>query len=304
MIVSLPGLVGLVFVLAGFVFGVDWLKQHRESGRPSPSAAAPNVLFIVLDTVRADRLSLYGYDRPTTPALERWARQGILFSEARATAPWTLASHASLFTGRWPRELGVKWLTPLGTTVPTLAEYFGSRGYATAGFVANLIYCSYDTGLDRGFTHYEDYVLERLMALRTACLFDHAAKELSALSGLVDAGPFGACEPRSILAEDAAGVETAWHPRQDRMLASESIDNQSRLVLAGIAPMDSTPTETADRRPPARVPLSPMAAVLLAISFGLCGGYLDLGVIALQEILLESARGPFEVREISHGRSR
>ncbi len=206
-IVSLPGLVGLVFVLAGFVFGVDWLKQHRESGRPSPSAAAPNVLLIVLDTVRADHLSLYGYDRPTTPALERWARQGILFSEARATAPWTLASHASLFTGRWPHELGVRWLTPLGTTVPTLAEHFGSRGYATAGFVANLIYCSYDTGLDRGFTHYEDYVLERLMALRTASLFDQAVTDLSALSGLVDAGPF-----RSL----RAAISRSFFPREQR----------------------------------------------------------------------------------------
>ena len=207
MIVSLPGLVGLVFVLAGFVFGGDWLKRHRESGRPSPSAAAPNVLLIVLDTVRADHLSLYGYDRPTTPALERWARRGILFSEARATAPWTLASHASLFTGRWPHELGVRWMTPLGTTVPTLAEHFGSRGYATAGFVANLIYCSYDTGLDRGFTHYEDYVLERLMALRTASLIDQAVTELSALSGLVDAGPF-----RSL----RAAIGRSFFPREQR----------------------------------------------------------------------------------------
>src|SRR2546421_472969 len=56
-IASLPGLLGLVIVLAGFVFGGDWLKRHRESGRPSPSAAAPNVLLIVLDTVRADHLS-------------------------------------------------------------------------------------------------------------------------------------------------------------------------------------------------------------------------------------------------------
>ena len=207
MSVSLPGLVGLVFVLAGFVFGGDWLKQHRESGRPSPSAAAPNVLLIVLDTVRADHLSLYGYDRPTTPALERWARRGILFSEARATAPWTLASHASLFTGRWPHELGVRWMTPLGTTAPTLAEHFGSRGYATAGFVANLIYCSYDTGLDRGFTHYEDYVLERLMALRTASLIDQAVTELSALSGLVDAGPF-----RSL----RAAIGRSFFPREQR----------------------------------------------------------------------------------------
>ena len=121
---------------------------------PLPPAGSPNVLLIVLDTVRADRLSLYGYPRATTPNLERLAARGIRFDEARATAPWTLASHASFFTGRWPHELGVRWMAPLRGDFPTLAEYLGSRGYATAGFVANAGYCSYDTGLDRGFTHY------------------------------------------------------------------------------------------------------------------------------------------------------
>ena len=58
-------------------------------------------------------------------------------------------------------------------TVPTLAEYLGSRGYATAGFVGNTIDCSYENGLDRGFTHFEDYVLEYLMPFRTAWLVDH-----------------------------------------------------------------------------------------------------------------------------------
>ena len=141
--------------------GADWLKQWREAGRPLPPADSPNVLLIVLDTVRADHLSLYGYPRPTSPdAGAAGASEGIRFDEARATAPWTLPSHASLFTGRWPHELGVKWLTPWRGNVPTLAEYLGSHGYATAGFVANTLYCSYDTGLDRGFTHYEDYVLD------------------------------------------------------------------------------------------------------------------------------------------------
>ena len=113
---------------------------------------------------------------------------------ARATAPWTLASHASLFTGRWPHELAVKWCTPLGGHFPTLAEYLGSHGYATAGFVANTFYCSYDTGLDRGFTHYEDFDLERLGPFRTAQLVDLTLKTIAALvqrlSENFDAGPF------------------------------------------------------------------------------------------------------------------
>ncbi len=169
---SFPFMLGLVFVLAGFVFAGDWLKRARESGRPSPPDHSPNILFIVLDTVRADRLSLYGYERPTTPNLERLSKRGIRFENARATAPWTLASHASMFTGHWPHDVGAKWMTPLRGNLPMLAEYIGAHGYATAGFVANLVYCARDSGLARGFTHYEDYVLERLAPLRTSILVE------------------------------------------------------------------------------------------------------------------------------------
>ena len=135
-------------------------------------ANSPNILVVVLDTVRADRLSLYGYQRPTTPNLERLSKRGIRFDHARATAPWTLASHASMFTGHWPHEFVDQWMTPLRGNLPTLAEYLGAHGYATAGFVANLVYCSQNTGLARGFTHYEDYVLEKFAPLRTAGLVE------------------------------------------------------------------------------------------------------------------------------------
>jgi arylsulfatase A-like enzyme len=175
---SFPALLGLVLVVAGSVFGGDWLKQRRERARVVPPPESPNVLFIVLDTVRADRLSLYGYQRPTTPALERLAQRGIRFDSARATAPWTLASHASFFTGHWPHELDVGWMTPLRAKFPMLAEYLGNRGYATAGFVANAPYCSYATGLGRGFTHYEDYTVENLSFLRTSVLFEEVLRTI------------------------------------------------------------------------------------------------------------------------------
>jgi arylsulfatase A-like enzyme len=176
LMLSVPVLFGSVVVMAGFVFGGDWLKQRREAGRPLPPADAPNVLLVVLDTVRADHLSLYGYARATSRTLDRLAERGIRFDEARATAPWTLASHASILTGRWPNELDVRWVTPLRDRFPTLANYLGSHGYATAGFVANTEYCSSETGLDRGFTHYEDYVLDlrHLRPLRTALLVEGA----------------------------------------------------------------------------------------------------------------------------------
>jgi arylsulfatase A-like enzyme len=167
---GLPVLTGIIVLLAASVFGGDWAKQRMETRRDLPPAGSPNILFIVLDTVRADRLSLEGYRRPTTPNLERLAKNGIRFELARATAPWTLPSHAGFFTGRWPHELDVQWLTPLRTDAPFLAEYLASRGYATAGFVANTGYCSYDSGLARGFTRYEDYVLKKLNFVRTSIL--------------------------------------------------------------------------------------------------------------------------------------
>ena len=149
------------------------MARRRPAGRgPDAAGRHADVLLIVLDTVRADRLSLYGYEKPTSPVLERLATRGIRFDEARSSAPWTLPSHASFFTGRWPRELGVGWRAPLGARSPTLAEYLASRGYETAGFVANVQYCSYDAGLERGFAHYEDYPfdLAQLRPLRTSIL--------------------------------------------------------------------------------------------------------------------------------------
>ncbi len=112
---------------------------------------------MVLDTVRADRLSLYGYGRDTTPNLSRLAREGVRFDRARATAPWTLPSHASMFTGRWPHELFSRAHQPLDETYPTLAEFLRDRGYETAGFVANNYFCNSWFGLGRGFVHYEDH---------------------------------------------------------------------------------------------------------------------------------------------------
>ena len=109
---------------------------------PMPSPGSPNVLLIVLDTVAADHLSLNGYDRPTSPTMDELARSGIRFDSVQAASSWTLPSHASLFTGRWPHELSAGWLTPLDRTYPTVAEFLGAHGYATAGFIANSSYCA------------------------------------------------------------------------------------------------------------------------------------------------------------------
>jgi arylsulfatase A-like enzyme len=124
------------------------------------AAASPglmNVLLIILDTVRAEDLSLYGYAVETTPALERFAQRGVVFENAFASAPWTLPSHAGMFTGYPAHQLSADYEAPLDDTRRTLAEALRDRGYATAGFAANLAYCAEWTGLNRGFVHYESH---------------------------------------------------------------------------------------------------------------------------------------------------
>lgn len=158
--ITTPLLAGAVLALALATSGAQaWSELRSTATLPPPPSNAQNVLLIVWDTVRAQNLSLQGYRRPTTPNLERFAARGAHFQNAFATSSWTLPSHASLFTGRWPHELSVGWRSALDGAHLTLAEHVRSLGYDTAGFVANLDYCGRETGLARGFTHYEDYPL-------------------------------------------------------------------------------------------------------------------------------------------------
>ena len=116
-----------------------------------------------MDNVRSDDLSLYGYGRDTTPNLTRLAGRAIKFDQARSSAYWTLPSHASMLTGRWPHELSVTVDRPLDTAFPTMAEFLAKQGYVTAGFVGNTFYCNSWYGLDRGFSHYEDFYDNRVV---------------------------------------------------------------------------------------------------------------------------------------------
>jgi arylsulfatase A-like enzyme len=117
---------------------------------------APNLLVIVVDTLRADRLSAYGYSRATSPNIDRLAQQGVLFEKAISTASWTLPAHISMMTGRYPHQ------SPLGFTRvdpkhPTVAEALRARGYRTAAFSDNLIYFTRAHGFGPGFIRFEDF---------------------------------------------------------------------------------------------------------------------------------------------------
>lgn len=146
----------VAIVAAGMLLVPRWREHRAITELSAARAGAPNVLLLILDTVRAQSLELYGAARATTPHLEGIAADGATFDYAISTAPWTLPSHASIFTGRYPHELTADWLTPLDDSTPTLAESLARHGYATAGFAGNYM-VSYEVGLARGFHHYEDY---------------------------------------------------------------------------------------------------------------------------------------------------
>jgi arylsulfatase A-like enzyme len=184
--VSFPAVAGLVLVLALSLWGADRQKAWREQARPMPPARSPNILLIVLDTVAAKHLSLHGYARPTSPAIDEFASRGIRFDRACAPSSWTLLSHATMFTGRWPHEHSANWLTPLDQAHATVAEFLGSRGYATAGFVANIPYCASDSGLARGFATYQDYMFQRLSAFGSAVLVSRSLDGLDAFNEFVE----------------------------------------------------------------------------------------------------------------------
>jgi arylsulfatase A-like enzyme len=199
---TFPAALGLLLVLAASCSTMDRLRVRREASRPVPSPACPNILLIVLDTVGTTHLSLFGYERPTSPTIDELANRAISFTRARATASWTLPSHASMFTGRWPHELSTGWLNPLDASFPTVAEYLRARGYATAGFVANLSFCAADSGLARGFTTYRDFSFPALTVLHVAAIVNRLVDGLQVLDSI--------CTDRLQLPYLKIPAELAW----------------------------------------------------------------------------------------------
>ncbi len=211
---SLAVLVATVGVTAAVTLVREAAAESRARSRlPAPPVDGPNVLLIVMDTVRADSLGLHGYSRDTTPNLSRWARKGVQFEWALAPAPWTFPSHCSFLTGRWPSTLDAHWKPVLDPATPTLAGFLAARGYLTAGFAANTHWCSYESGLDRGYVHYEDYPLTPATVLGTS------GPGRWLLENLRDPRDYYAVKWIRSQSRDAAGINRAfldWLEREDR----------------------------------------------------------------------------------------
>jgi arylsulfatase len=122
----------------------------------------PSIVLVVIDTVRADHLTPYGYERDTSPHIERLARSGTLFLQGVAASPWTGPSVASIVTGRYPDEVGIRGLRHrLPPSVPSLAQILRDAGYATAAVVSNAL-AGPAYGYHRGYDsfHFEHYKLQ------------------------------------------------------------------------------------------------------------------------------------------------
>lgn len=122
----------------------------------------PHVFVLIIDTLRTDRVGCYGGGRHVTPNLDRLAKRGNVFHNAYAASSWTNPSVASLFTSRFPSQHGVTaFRSVLADSEQTVAETLRTSGYATAGFVANLL-INAGLGFGQGFERYEVYYTGRI----------------------------------------------------------------------------------------------------------------------------------------------
>ncbi|UCG31779.1 MAG: sulfatase [Phycisphaerales bacterium] len=184
--VSLNPWWALVLVAAAVLLGTVWFKW------PAPAVTRPNVVLISIDSLRADHLGCYGYERDTSPAIDALAESGILFELAVSQAPWTLPSHASLFTSRYVKShllINAKRMLP--PELPTIAEALRGLGYGTAAVVSGP-YMRRILGLDAGFDRYDDSLaqagrLESHQMVTSAAIHD---KAVALLEELADGKPF------------------------------------------------------------------------------------------------------------------
>ncbi|MDP8254998.1 MAG: sulfatase [Candidatus Alcyoniella australis] len=165
-----PGLVGLgLWALTAALPGL--LGQ-----KPEPTAFP--VVLISIDTLRADHLGCYGYERAFTPVLDRLAEEGVLFEQVASLSPWTLASHVTMLSAQNPLAHGV---TSIRLRIPQrtflLQELLSNAGYATGAAVSNFL-LSPDYGFAQGFQSYV-YLPEQRGEWAAAAareFFDHNAK--------------------------------------------------------------------------------------------------------------------------------
>lgn len=160
--------------LLGLALSAPCCKDDAPFGTPDfdPWAGKPNIIFIVIDTARADRFSYAGCERRTTPCIDELAADSVVFRRAHSVAPWTLPAHMSMFTGQLPGEHGATWAAfsdPPDMTLPEilcrslkpkepdrmLARCLKKAGYTTIGISQNP-WITEIRGFAEGFDHFAE----------------------------------------------------------------------------------------------------------------------------------------------------
>jgi len=139
-------------------FGGLVIESRTQTRRGRAGKEAPNVVLLVMDTLRADRLSCYGYQKPTSPNLDSLAARGVRFTNAYSTSSWTWPSVASILTGLPADAHGVTSTDSctLNLALTSLPEVLQARGYTTAAFSANPLISS-ERYFDQGFERFQSF---------------------------------------------------------------------------------------------------------------------------------------------------
>lgn len=145
----------LVFILSSFLLDIYLINKTPSHISDKNVDGSPNILLIVLDTARADHLSPYGYPLNTSPNLNEFAKNSVVFDDVIAPSAWSLPSHTSLFTGRYGYNHGVSKVTQyVGNEETLLAEVLNQKGYVTSGIVASS-YVKARYGFSQGMMSYD-----------------------------------------------------------------------------------------------------------------------------------------------------
>ena len=212
-------------------------SPSESTEEPTSSAPPPlAVVVVVVDTLRADHLGCYGYDRPTSPHIDGLAAASTRYTRAFASSPWTLPSHASLFTGLDPHEHGAQTVLvdgaarerPLADETLTLAEALRHEGFATAAFVANAALLRPNLGVAQGFDRYyiEATTGDELVPHAIRWLEKHRDERVFLFLNLMDAHkPYNTTPRPGFL--DPPAIEDQ----------GQLLDSLYPLVLPGTAPL-------------------------------------------------------------------
>ncbi len=245
---------------AVFLVLVPAAALHLRGAGDVQAAAAPNVILISLDTLRADRLGCYGYEQATSPEIDRFSRDAVVFTQAYSPQPFTLTAHMSMLTSLYPTAHGVGTERGLSHNVPTLATLLGREGYATLAVVDVAHWMSPKFGFDRGFDlyhvmpNYAEVKIDGILSLiddldrepfflfahfydvhsdKTQLPYESDREDMTSFAGWYD-GDFTGCNDQ----QECASELLYAMARRREVLGGDDLEYISSLYDAGVRTLD------------------------------------------------------------------